>query len=196
MGLVLSQSVGLARSILQDTDAGFKRYSDADLLAYANDALDQMVTLLPSLFYAEGEVQCIEGTLQSVSFSDARALVDVRRIKNGGAVIPCSQESLDRFKPNWHLDPPAPAVNWMGITNDPVRFLIYPQAPQGQILEVMFVRNPPVLGMNDGSGIPVVYADAVADYIVYRAESRDDEHVNSQRAQTFYQSFVAKLQGG
>jgi hypothetical protein len=48
-GLLLSAPIATARGILGDTTATY-RYSDADLLQYANDAIDVAVTLKPSLF--------------------------------------------------------------------------------------------------------------------------------------------------
>lgn len=195
MSLTLATPVSLARTILNDTDVNAYRYSAADLLQYANDALDQMVSIQPSLFHAEGEIDCLEGTLQSVSYDDARALVQVRRIKDGPAVLPCSKDTLDAFNPSWHIEDAGPAQNWMGVENDPVRFLVYPPASQGQTLEVIYVKSPPIYALNDQTGLPDVYADAVADYIVYRAESRDDEHINTQRAQAFLASFVQKVSG-
>lgn len=37
--------------------------------------------------------------------------------------------------------------------------------------------------------LPLGYLQAVADYVVFRAETRDDEHVNSQRAAQFMALF-------
>ncbi len=37
--------------------------------------------------------------------------------------------------------------------------------------------------------LPAEYAQAVADYITFRAESRDDEHVDSNRVTVFLNSF-------
>lgn len=195
MGFKLGDAVAIARGILQDRGAEVLRYSTADLLQYANDALDQMVSMRPELFHAEGRINCVPGTMQSVNFNDARSLVLVRRIKDGPAVVQVSRSVLDLFDPSWHEDPPGPAVNWMAVEGDPVRFLVYPPAPANQILEVLFVRNPKEYTATQDTGLPSVFLDAVSDYIVYRAESRDDEHVNSQRAAQSYATFQAKVMG-
>ena len=196
MSLQLDTSIGIARSILNDTDSTSYRYSTADLLQYGNDALDQMVTLIPSVFYTQGEVECVEGALQSVSFDEARALVDVRRVKDGSAVMPTDKKILDAFDPTWTTGTTGAAKNWMTVDNDPMRFYLYPPAPEAQVVDVIYIRIPDEYEADDPTGVPETYADAVADYIVYRAESRDDEHVISQRVQAYYQSFLTKCQGG
>jgi hypothetical protein len=195
MGFKLGDAVSIARGILQDRDVGFFRFSDADLLQYANDALDQMVGMRPELFHAEGRITCVAGTIQSVSFADARSLVLVRRIKDGPAVVPVVRAVLDLFDPSWYEDPPGPAVNWMAVEGDPVRFLVYPPSPFGQTLEVLYIRNPKEYTATEDTGLPSVFLDAVSDYIVYRAESRDDEHVNAQRAAQSFATFQAKVMG-
>lgn len=196
MALKLEAPINTAIGILNDI--GSVRYSRADLLQYANDALDQLVTLAPALFNTEGEVECVPGeTIQSVSYSDAHALVAVRRVKNGRAVTACDRASLDAYDPDWHDAAKAgEAKNWMPIDGDPIRFLISPPAPGNQVLSIIFTRIPGEYGEGDDTDIPETYSDAIADYIVGRSESRDDDHVNSNRAAAFMASFVAKVKGG
>jgi hypothetical protein len=196
MSLSIDTSIEIARSILNDTDSTSYRYTTSDLLQFGNDALDQMVTLIPSLFYTQGEVECVEGALQSINFDEARALVDVIGVKDGSAVIPCDKKALDTFSPSWINSATGAAKNWMAAPNDPIRFYVYPPSPDAQVLDVIYVRTPEEYEADDPTGVPETYADAVADYIVYRAESRDDEHVISQRVQAYYQSFLTKCQGG
>lgn len=194
MGLQLQSAMTIARTILNDP--GKVRYSDADLLQYGNDALDVMLELAPHLFYTDGEVACIAlAAEQAISYDDAKSLVDVRRIKNGAALLQGDRATMDAFNPNWQAVSPAAAVNWFPVADDPMRFLIYPPAPEGQILEVIYVRIPGEYTATQDTSIPASYADAVADYIVNRAESRDAEHVISQRAQSFGQSFISKVTG-
>lgn len=194
MGLQLQSAMKTARTILNDP--GGVRYSDADLLQYGNDALDVMLTLAPHLFYTDGEVTCIAGSaMQAVSYDDAQRLVEVRRIKNGAAVLPGDRATMDAFNPGWQAGSQGAAINWFPVADDPMRFLVYPPAPEGQILDVIYVRIPGEYTATQDTSIPTSYADAIADFIVHRAESRDAEHVISQRAQAFGQSFISKITG-
>jgi len=194
MGLQLNAAITTARGILGDTDATGYRYSDADLLQYANDALDVLVKLAPHLFYTDGDVACIEDSaMQAVSYDDAASLVEVRRIKGGNAVLPCDRATLDAYSPGWQSAASGAAVNWMPVADDPMRVLISPPAPAGQVLEVLYVRVPPEYTSTQDTGLPTTCSDMIADYIINRAESRDAEHVLAERAQAFGQSFINKL---
>ena len=193
MGLKLEDPIATARGIISDRDADY-RVSDADLLQYANDALDAAIPLRPSLFYTEGEVACEVGkALQSVSYDDAHALVQVTRIKNGAAVTETDRATLEVFLPGWMTASAAAAEHWMPVVDDPMRFYVYPPAPAAQVLEVIYILIPPEFAADEDTGLPKTIEPAIADYIVGMAESRNDEDVNSGRAAQFLASFSARL---
>lgn len=194
MGLQLTTPVSTARTILNDADA--TRYSAADLLLYANDALDQLVALAPELFYTDGTHACTAATVdQTLSFATARALVKVNKVQGGNVVTPADLSALDEFDPSWRSATAAAAVNWAPKHEHPLKFMIHPPAPANQTLEITYVAVPSEYGLTDDTGLPATLADAIADYIVARSESRDDEHVVSARATQFMASFVAKVRG-
>jgi len=194
MGISLSTPIATARTILNDPDA--VRYSASDMLAYANDAVRMMVPLLPHLFQSVGDVTCDgNNTMQAVRTDVALAITDVRRVKNGGAILPMDAEALSQFDPSWRNSPTGAAISWSRVASDPLRFEIYPPAPPGQVIEVMYLRIPVEYTASADTVLPEVYSGAIADYVVYRAESRDDEHVNANRAAQFLASFVAKVKG-
>lgn len=194
MGLQLTTPVSTARTILNDAAAD--RYSAADLLLYANDALDLLVTLVPELFYTDGTHACTAGTVdQTLSFASALRLVNVNKIQGGNVVTQADLSALDEFDPAWRSATAAAAVNWQPKNGHPLKFMIYPKAPANQALEVTYVAVPSEYALTDDTGLPASLADAVADYIVYRAETRDDEHVNSNRAIQFLATFTQKVGG-
>lgn len=194
MGFKLSAAIAIARGILQDRDADGYRYSDADLLEYGNGALRALPEIKPEWLHTEGEVECVAGkALQSVSYDDAHALVAVLRIKGGAVVLPCDKAALDAFSPGWMAATSGAAKNWMPSGSDPVRFFVSPPAPAGQVLEILYVRIPGPFAADEDTGLPETITEAVADYMVAMAESRDDEHVNSGRAAQFLNQFAARL---
>lgn len=195
MPLTLSTPISIARGILNDTDSTSYRYSAADLLQYANDALDQLTALVPQLFYTRGQHTCATGVNQSLSFSTALALVAVERIQDGDAVTKSDATILDLYDPTWRTAASGAAKHWLPVLDDPRRFLVYPPAADTQVLDVIYIAVPPEYDVGDDTGLPSTLADAVADYIVSRAESRDDEHVVNQRAQAFLTSFIQKTKG-
>ena len=59
-----------------------------------------------------------------------------------------------------------------------------------------YARIPGTYAMTDTIiDIQLTLQPALIDYVVYRAEAKDDEHSLSQRAGQFYQSFVTKVKG-
>lgn len=195
MGLKLSSPIATARTILNDNSSGKYRYSPEDLLSYANDCLDELIELAPHLFYTDGEVECTAGQcLQQLPYDNAKSLVDIIGIKNGPAITQGDRAVLDRFRPSWPQDAAGQAQNWMPIVNDPMRFFVYPKAPSAQVLKVIYVKIPDEYAADADTGLPPSIGPAVADYIVARAEGRDDEHINTNRATQYLASFAARFQ--
>lgn len=196
MGFRISSAIEIARGVLQDRDPDVTRYSDDDLVAYGNGAIRALVRIRPEWFYTEGRIECVAGqALQSVTYDDAQALVSVLRVTGGDVVTPCDKSALDAFSPGWMSGTPGTAKHWMPSGNDPVRFYVYPPAPSGQNLDVIYVRIPGPYAASDDTGLPETITEAVADYMVAMAESRDDEHVNSGRAAQFLAQFAARVGG-
>lgn len=189
--------ISLARYIVNDTDSALYRQSNDELVKYVNAGLQEACELMPESFRTTGDFTCTSGqTEQAVNFEDARRLVDVVRIKNGSAVFITDLNTLSQFNPTWATDDAAAAQNWAPKSGDPLRFYIYPKAPVSQVLEIDYIRNPSTVALEDAiANVPLTWESALADYVVYRAESKDDEHVNSGRAALHYASFVQKITG-
>ena len=183
-----------ARLLLNDTGIQ-ARQSDAELLGYVHDALRECATLAPQLFLTTGDMECVpDATEQGLSYADVQALVDVIRVKGGRAVLRGDLATLSAFNPLWGDSTAGAAVNWMPYPGDPLRFYIYPKAPPGQVLEIKYVRNPTAFALTaEITDLPEALRPALIDYVVGRAEMKDDEHVNSGRATAAYQQFVTLL---
>jgi hypothetical protein len=190
--------ITLARSIVNDADSAYYRTSDTDLVSYVNDGLKEASAIAPQFFQSTGDFICITNqTEQVVTFAEAQRVEKVIRIKDGRAVHEVDMDSFSRFNPDWASDPAAAVQNWCRYPGDPLRFYIYPKAPEEmQVLEVLYTRNPGTYALNDEiQEVPESIAPALADYVIYRAESKDDEHSNASRAVSHYQAFVQKLGG-
>lgn len=193
MGLQLVTPVTIARTILNDPDA--VRYSSADLLQYANDALDQIAGLVPALFVTDGTHTCTAGADQTLTHNTAISLFNVNRVQGGNVVNRADFSTLDQFDPTWRSAASGPAKNWAPKNLNPLRFLVYPPAAAGQVLEISYVKVPAEYLLTDDTGLPANLSDAISDYVVYRAETRDEEHVNTNRATQFMETFVKKVKG-
>lgn len=185
------------RSIYGDTVAAYRK-PDTELLGYVNEGMREISSLNPALFATIGDMICTVGAAeQAVTFPDAQALIAVLCIHGGAALTPFDVNAMNMFNPSWRADTAGAAKQWGRLPSDPLRFFIYPKAPAtAQTLDVQYIRNPTVLALSDPiTEIPTGFMPALADYVVYRVESSDDEHSNSGRATAHYQMFVSKVKG-
>lgn len=189
--------IATARYLVQDTgiNSSMPRQADDELLIYVNEGLKEMALFRPDLFTQVGDMACIAGQCeQSITFQDAQRLLDVLCIHGGQAITPMDRLTMDLFSPGWRTHAAAAAEQWAPLDGDPLRFFIYPPAPADQVLDVKYVRLPVSYAIDDQIGdVPAVYEPALADYVVYRAEAKDDEHVLAQRAAAHYTAFKSKL---
>lgn len=191
--MILNDVVTEARRLLQDISTP-QRYSDAVLLGFANQTLKRMSVLRPDLFAYIGEITCTAGAVIQSPPSDSIRVIEIFQVKDGSGVTEVDRNSLDQTYPGWMNDTAGPAVNWMRHVRNPNKFFIYPKAPVGQILIGEYAQTPPTYtGSETVALLPDAFFPVVVDGTVFLAESVDNEHVNSNRAQLFQQSFTQAL---
>jgi hypothetical protein len=191
--MILNDVVTEARRLLQDISSP-QRYSDAVLLGFANQALKRMAVLRPDLFAYIGEIPTVAGAVVQSAPSDSIRIMEIFQVKDGSGVTEVDRTTLDQTYPGWMNDPAAAAVNWMRHVRNPNRFFIYPKAPASQVLIGEYAQTPPVYtGSQTVALLPDAFFPVVIDGTVFLAESVDNEHVNSNRAQLFQQSFTQAL---
>lgn len=189
----LSNVITEVRRILQDTNAPL-RYSDTVLLGFANQALKRIAVLRPDLFAYIGEIPTTAGAVIQSAPSDSIRIMEIFQVKNGAGVTETSREALDQTYPTWMNDTAGATVNWMRHVRNPNRFFIYPKAPSGQVLIGEYAQTPKdYTSDEDVALLPDAFFPVVVDATVFVAESVDNEHVNSNRAQLFQQSFTQAL---
>lgn len=191
--MILNDVITEVRRIIQDTNTPY-RYSDDVLLGFANQALKRIAVLRPDLFAYIGDITCTDGEVVQSAPSDSIRLIEIYRVKGGNGVIETNREALDQAYPTWMNDAASAAVNFMRHVRNPNKFFIYPKAPAGQILVGEYAQTPPDYdGVTPVALLPDAYEPVVIDATVFIAESVDNEHVNSQRAQLFQSSFTQAL---
>lgn len=189
----LSEVIVETRRILQDLNEP-QRYSDALLLGFANQALKRMAVLRPDLFAVIDELPTQAGQVLQSMPADSLRVMEVFQVKDGQGVTEVSRKAMDETYPNWINDPAAPTVNWMRHVRNNNRFFIYPKAPEEQVLVVEYAQSPREYAIDeDIELLPQAYYPVLVDGTVFLAESVDNEHVNSNRAQLFQQSFTQAL---
>lgn len=191
--MILNDVITETRRILQDIDIP-QRYSDEVLLGFANQALKRIAVLRPDLFAYVGEVTCTADAVLQTAPSDSIRIIEVYSVVSGNGVIEVNRETLDQALPSWMNDTAAAATNWMRHVRNPNKFFIYPKAPADQKLVIEYTQSPPTY---DGTTTVALLSDAyfpvVLDATVFLSESIDNEHVNSNRAKLFQESFTQAL---
>lgn len=202
MGTVLA-SVILRRfsGLLQDDD--HIHWGTPEFLDWLNDAQNEAVILKPNVSVRNGAVQLAEGTLQSIP-SDAIALMKVVRNRGTGGTTPgraithTDMAKLDQQAPDWHsAKADATVKHYMFDVLDPKHFYVYPPQPainRGYVDLICSVNPAPVTGLTDTIKIDDVYQNALLDYCLYRALSKDTENAaDIGRADSHYNKFAVAM---
>lgn len=188
--------IGDVRYTTNDVRVPYRQSND-ELLGYVNESLRTAAILRPDLFAAVDLHLCDPvKTQQRLSFSRASALLDVLGVENGEALRRFDVDAMNAFNPGWRHAETGAAREWAPFPGDPVGFVISPPPPVNQLLRVRYVRNPKRYELEETiTDLPEVYRPALVAYVVYRAESKDDEHVLNARAGAAYEIFKNMLKG-
>jgi hypothetical protein len=186
----------IVRKIINDVgEAQAVRQSDDELLAYLNDGVREMVSILPDSFSKIEPFFCLAGPRQKLNPANSLRLISVLSVTNGGAITRMDKATLDLFRPNWrNTTNRGLPVHWDFIKDNPIEFEVYPPSEPGVSIDVHYVAVPPLYTIDQSMPeIPTTLLPALVDYIVYRSESKDDEHVLNARAKMAYADFREKL---
>lgn len=211
-----SELMDRARRIIQDETS--VRWPLAELNMWINDALREVVLQKPSASSRNRVLTLSPGTYQQIP-SDCLALLRVVRnivsvgegdVRSGGrAIRVVARDVMDAQHPNWHDDyeyPFKPVVkHYMYDEADPKSFYVFPGNDGTGKIEAVVSRVPdPVVPLlqdvedieayHTSIDMPDIYANAILDYILYRAYSKDAQYAgNLQRAAAHYQQFANSL---
>jgi hypothetical protein len=189
----LGTAITVARGLLQDTDSTSYRYSDTDLLQYANDALLIMAEHRPEIFSTIIPFTCVAGALQQFGLGASLGVIDVVSSNTNAAMRECDTDTLDAFRPNWQNDTAGSPRNWARQKGSKYYFYIYPPVAAGTIVTIEHVAVP-IYTINQTLDARIdSYEGTLADYIAGKAEAREAETTGPQRSQTFEESFIARI---
>jgi hypothetical protein len=185
-----------ARVLIQDSRTPY-RYSDTVLLGFVNQTLRRMSILRPDLFMVIGDIPTTANTVIQSCPADSLRLVEIFQIKNGDAVTEVNREVLDQMSPGWVNEAAGTPLNFMRHVRNPNKFFLYPRPTAGVVLVGEYAQVPPAYTLNQTiAALPDAYLPVAADGVVFLAESVDNEHVNSNRAKLFQDSFNQTLAAG
>ena len=190
---------------LQDTTS--VRWPVAELVRYLNDGQREVVLYRPDSMVTNATVTLTAGAKQALP-SNGSKLIDVIRNSAGNkrSVRMTARNILDTQTPSWYnLTGVTEILYYMYDPRDPKVFYVYPPAAStGASVDLVYSAYPSdITEPADGAvfsavtgniSLPDIYANILADYIMYRAYTKDTEYAgNAARAQAHYAAFQAAL---
>ncbi len=208
MAVTVQSVIDRVQTTLQDT-TGIRWPVTGELVLWVNDAQREIALLKPDASAANETVTLATGTKQAIPTGGNRLLRAVRNMSaasngtGGRAVRLVSREVLDAQSPLWH-DPTVSGDAAHGATvkhyvydeSNPRNFYVYPGVSGNAFLEIIYSSNPSPVTASSNLGIPDIFGNAVTDYVLFRAYTKDAEYAgNAQRASTHYNLFINSVTG-
>lgn len=210
MAVTVQSVIDRVQTTLQDT-TGIRWPVTSELVLWINDAQRQIALVKPDASAINATITLATGTKQSIPTAGNRLLRVIRNMSaaSGGngarAIRIVDRDILDSNTPDWH----SPSVSgdaahgasvkhYVYDEQNPRNFYVYPGVASGSSVycEIVYSSNPATVTASDNLGVPDIYANAVMDYVLFRAYTKDAEFAaNAQRASTHYQLFTGTVTG-
>lgn len=199
-------SVTDAKTIIDDallalSDVGATRWATSELLEWLNCGQLEIATLVPNSNTASISKLLVAGTKQTAPSDSIRLIEFTRNMGSNGsspgkAIRQIERKYLERYTPNWSTDTASAEVMHVmyDAEDNNTVFYCYPQQPvTPQYIEIIYSQIPATIP-NATAGTKITIADyyknALLDYVLYRALSKDGEYGNQDaRAHGHYKMF-------
>ncbi len=195
--MIASDIIDRCRIVLQDVIP--VRWADAEFWKWISDAQRVVALVRPDSCAINYQLTLAANSKQTLPLNGIRLLDVIRNIEPGGdpgrAVRIVDREALDAQNPNWHSATGAQIINVVFDNRDPLNFYTYPKGVAGAKLEILYSKNPTDVTANGSPlGVPDIYGEAILNYVLFRAYSKDaDFAANAGLAQGYLQLFTTLL---
>jgi hypothetical protein len=204
---ITAQSI-IRRAVETLQDPTSVRWPTNELVRYMNDGQREVALYRPDSMVTSATVTCVAGTKQALPANGAKLIEVIRNSAATSAkksVRMVNREILDSQTPGWHnLTGVVDILHFIYDVRDPKTFYVYPPATTSAQLDIVYSAYPTdITEPADGSlytavtgniALPDIYGNALLDFILYRAYSKDSEYAgNAQRAQAHYAAFANTL---
>lgn len=201
--------ISKAQTLLQDATS--VRWPLLELQGWLNDAYREAVNLRPDCNTLVGTFTCAAGPRQNITaqFPAALRLIEVVRnlaaTSDKRAVTLTTRKTLDGQLRTWYANTQVATIEqYVFDPRTPKEFLVYPPATTLAQLEVVYSAVPTAHELTSEQlantatteviRIDDSYANALIDYIMYRAYSKNTESTtNASKAGAYYQAFQNAL---
>lgn len=191
MATTVRSLLNRAAALLNDEE--FVRWEESELLEWLNDA-QTAVARGPATdaYVLRDNLTCVAGTVQSMPVDSVRLIDVVKNVSTGRAILQADYAMANALQATWREAAADEAENFFYDERNPDEFEVYPPQLGGELLEIVYNADPPASQITGNLNISDAYADAVLDYMVYRALSKDTEDTatETRKAQRYYQAFL------
>jgi hypothetical protein len=169
------------------------RWTESEFEEWLNAGQFEIVRLLPSAYTEYATLAMVAGSKQTCAGMYFHEAV---RNASGAAVSGINSEALDVAYPDWHTQTGAAAVKF--FTRDPREprvFYVYPPNDGNGSVVVFQTKYPSgTVAVGGNIDLPDEFADALLNYCLYRAFSKDFEVPSSvERSQLYLGAFTAAV---
>lgn len=209
MGTIKAQEItNDAGTILLDKIQ--ERWPDTELLRWLNDGQRETVNLNPFANPVTEAVRLVGGTKQDMSelagetdnsgTSIDRALHVIGVVRNmgtdgstvGRAISRMEMATLDARRPDWHTDTADSQVkHWVYDPLNPRVFYVTPPQPDTGTgyVELAYSASPDDVDLGQAIVLNDIYRNALLDYVLYRAYSKDADFGSADLATNHRQAY-------
>lgn len=206
MAFTAAEVMRKASTILND--AGATRWTLPELLDWLNGATSEIAILKPTATAVTVALELDAGTKQAVPEGYHQILSVIRNTASGKVVTPTTREVIDAQLPGWHsttvLAFATNVSHFINVPEDQKIFYVCPGNDGNGSIEVVasaipakIARPPNPLDLDSyTANVPLgdIYQNAVIDYMLYRAFSKDAAIPGAaQRAAAYYSAFSGAL---
>jgi hypothetical protein len=200
----------IARASKVLNDDGLARWTPAELQYWLNDGYRETVIFRPDSNSKTGTFACVAGPRQQITttFADATQLMEVVRnvasSSDKSSVKLISRSTLDDMDRTWYgLAGAVTVERYAYDPRLPREFLVYPPAAVGAQLEIIYssVPAPHTLTSAELQNVMTTeviriddsFANALLDYMLFRAYNKEAEASSIAKATAHYQAFQNSL---
>lgn len=213
MQVQVSDVLQRAQKLIQD-ETGV-RWPLTELACWFNDGAREVAIHKPSASAKSVVLSLVHGTRQTIPDGALMLLRVIRNLKDGSteqqrigarSIRIVNRDVLDTQQPDWHDDERWPFTqevkHFTFDESDPTAFYVYPGNNGSGKVEALVSHSPTPVETTGTTlaayqvplPLPDVYANAVLDYVLYRAYSKDASFAeNMERANLHYNAFAGSL---
>jgi hypothetical protein len=188
---------------LQDPTA--IRWTTAELVRYLNDGVRETVIYRPDAANTTATLVLVAGTRQALPATHAKLIDVLYNTASKLAVRMTTREILDAQTPSWRaISGTVDVKHFIYDPRQPKVFDVYPPATSASSIEAIVAVFPTDIAEPAAAtiwsdvvgnfGLPDIFANAVQDYVLFRAYSKDAEYAgNEAKAAGHYAAFANAL---